>query len=74
MGFFQGCTGLGTAGCWLARRLHQLKAYTTMDLGISIFLISVFCVALKNLGLLVKTDWERDFSALLLRALVVGRR
>ena len=31
-------TGLWTAGCWLARRLHQLKASTTMDLGISFFL------------------------------------
>ena len=41
LGLFQGCTGLWTAGCWLARRLHQLKASTTMDLGISIFLISV---------------------------------
>ena len=50
-GFFQPCTGLWTAGCWVARRLHQLKASTTMDLGISIFLISVSCVALKNLGL-----------------------
>ena len=28
-------------GCWLARRLHQLKASTTMDLSISFFLISV---------------------------------
>ena len=37
--FFQGCTGLWTAGCWLARRLHQLKPCPTMDLGISIFLI-----------------------------------
>ena len=27
-------------GCWLARRFHQLKASTTMDLGILIFLIS----------------------------------
>ena len=36
---FQGCTGLWTAVCWLARRL-QLKAPATMDLGISIFLIS----------------------------------
>ena len=35
-GFFQGCAGLWTAGCRLARRLHQLKASTTMDLGISI--------------------------------------
>ena len=38
-GAFQGCTGLWTAGCWLARRLHQLKASTTKDLGISISLI-----------------------------------
>ena len=30
VGLFQGCTGLWTAGCWLTRRLHQLKAYTTM--------------------------------------------
>ena len=35
---FQGCTGLWTAGRWLARRLHQLKASTTTDLGISISL------------------------------------
>ena len=28
----QECTGLWTAGCWLARRLHQLKTSTTMDL------------------------------------------
>ena len=41
---FQGCTGLWTAGCWLARRLHQLKASTTVDLGISFFLISVVVV------------------------------
>ena len=37
VGLFQGCTELWTAGCWLARRLHQLKASTIMDLGISIF-------------------------------------
>ena len=41
VGLFQGCTGLWTAGVWLVRRLHQLKASTTMDLGFSIFLISV---------------------------------
>ena len=46
------------AGCWLARRLHQLKASTTMDLGISIFLIFVRCVALRNLALLIKTGWN----------------
>ena len=55
VGLFQGCTGLWTAGCWLARRLHQLKASTTMDLGISFFLIPVQCVALRNLDLLIKT-------------------
>ena len=38
----------------IARRLHQLKASTTMDLGISIFLIFVRCVALRNLELLIK--------------------
>ena len=41
VGFFQGCPGLWTARCWLARRLRQLKASTTMDLGTSIFPISV---------------------------------
>ena len=59
--FFQGCTGLWTAGCWLARRLHQLKASTTMDLGISIFLISVQCVTLRNLNLLIRTGWSVIF-------------
>ena len=58
---FQGFAGLWPAGCWLARRLHQLKASTTMDLGISIFLISVQCVALKNLDLLIKTGWSVIF-------------
>ena len=33
-GVLQRCAGLRAAGCWLARRLHQLKASTTMDLGI----------------------------------------
>ena len=43
-------------GWMLARApLHQLKASTTMDLGISIFRIIVRCVALKNLELLIKT-------------------
>ena len=41
VGLFQECTELWTAGCWLARRLHRLKASTTMDLGISILLIFV---------------------------------
>ena len=40
-GAFSGvCTGFWTVGRWLARRLHQLKASTTMDLGISIIHIS----------------------------------
>ena len=60
-----------TAGCWFARRLQQLKASTTMDLGISIFLIFVRCVALRNLELLVVGTCLSD---LLLRTLVVGRR
>ena len=46
-----------------------------MDLGISIFLIFIRCVALRNLDLLIKTDWSIILSALLLRTLaVVGRR
>ena len=32
-----------------------------MDLGISIFLISVQCVALRNLDLLIKTGWSVFF-------------
>ena len=47
-------TGLWTPGCWLVRGIYQLKVSTTMDLGISIFLISVRCVALRNLNLLTK--------------------
>ena len=53
-GLFQGYKGLWTAGCWLERRLHQLKASTTTDLGISIFLIFVRCMALRNLDLLIE--------------------
>ena len=52
-GLFQECIRLWTVECWLARRLHQLKASTTMDLGISIFLIFVRFVALRNLDLLI---------------------
>ena len=41
-------------GWMLARaRLRQLKASTTMDLGTSIFLIYVRCVALRNLDFLL---------------------
>ena len=49
---------------WLARRLHQLKASTTMDLGITVFLVSVQCVALRNLDLLIKTGWSVIFPFL----------
>ena len=65
VGLFQGCTGLWTAGCWLARRLHQLKASITIDLGISFFLIFVRCVALRN----VEYCWPK-----LVGTLVVSRR
>ena len=58
VGLFQGCTGLWKAECWLARRLYQLKASITMDLGISIFFIFVRCVVLRNLELLIKTGWN----------------
>ena len=74
VGLFQGCTGLWTAGCWLARRLHQLKASTAMDLGISIFLIFVRCVALKNLEYCWSKLVGTYLSDLLLWTLVVGRR
>ena len=57
-GFYKDAQGFVTAGCWLTRRLQQLKAFTTMDLGISIFLIFVRCVALRNLELLIKTGWN----------------
>ena len=40
---------------WLAPRLHQLKASTTMDIGILFFLISAQRMALRNLDLLIKT-------------------
>ena len=59
-------------GCWLARRLHQLKASTTMDLGISI-LCTILC-GLEKLGPDDQNWLERNSSALLLRTLVVGRR
>ena len=36
---------------WLARRLHQLKASTTMDLGISFFRIFCMMCGLEKFGL-----------------------
>ena len=38
-----------TTGCWLARRLHHLKAPTTMDLGSSI-LFFLMTYGLEKLG------------------------
>ena len=43
-GVLQGCKGLWTTGCWLARQLHQLKASTDVDLG------TIMC-GLEKLGL-----------------------
>ena len=46
-----------------------------MDLGISIFLIFVLCVALKNFHLIKSgSSIICKLSTLLLRTLVVGRR
>ena len=60
-------------GSWLARRFHQLKAFTTMDLGILISLFSTMC-GIEELRF-VKQNWlERNLSSLLLKTLVVGRR
>ena len=73
-GHFQGCSGLWTAGCWLVRRLHQLKvSTTTMDLGISFFFFCTVC-GIEKLGLVDQNWLERNFSGFLLRTLVVGRR
>ena len=72
-GIFQGYTGLWTAGYWFARRLHQPKASTTMDLGISIFLFSAWR-GLKKLGLVGQNCLECDVYALLLRMLAMSRR
>ena len=61
-------------GCWLVRRLHQLKASTTMDLGISIFLFFCMMCGLEKFGCVDQNCLERDLFALLLRTLAVGRR
>ena len=59
--------------CTIRHFRDNIKA-STMDLaGISIFLIFVRCVALRNLELLIKTGWNVLYD-LLLRTLVVGRR
>ena len=45
---------------WMLTRAPALpaKAFTAMNLGISIFLILVRCGAFKNLDLLIKTGWS----------------
>ena len=63
-----------TAGCWLARRLQQLKASNTMDLGISIFLIFYTMCSLEKHGIVASKLVGTCLSDLLLRTLVVGRR
>ena len=46
-----------------------------MDLGISIFLVFVRCVALRNLELLIKTGWNVFVRFVAENAgVVVGRR
>ena len=74
VGLFQGCTGLRRAGCWLARWPHRLKASTSMDLGISFFLIFVRCVALRNLEYCRSKLVGTYLSDLLLKTLVVVGR
>ena len=51
-GFFRDTQGFGRLDA------GSRAGFTTMDLGISILLISVRCVALRNLDLLIKTDWS----------------
>ena len=48
---------------WMLARAPASPAQisTIMDLGISIFLISVQCLALRNLDLLIKTGWSVIF-------------
>ena len=44
---------------WTLARVPASPAQgTTIDLGIPSFLVFVRCVALKNLGLLIKTGWS----------------
>ena len=71
---FEGCIGLWAAWCWLARRLHRLKASCALDFGTKIFLISCMTFGLEQLGLVDKHWLERDLSASLLKALAVGKR
>ena len=54
----------------IARRLHQLKASTTMDLGISIFHF-LYDVWPEKLGIVGQNWLERNLSGLLPRTLVL---
>ena len=72
-GFFKDAQGFGRLDAG-SRAGFASSNSTTMDLGTSIFLIFVRCVALRNLELLIKTGWNMLSSDLLLRTLVVGRR
>ena len=60
---------------WMLARAPASRAQGLHHHGPRYFnvLISVQCVALRNLELLIKTGWN-DFSGFLLRTLVVGRR
>ena len=73
VGLFQGCTGLWTAGCWLARGLHQLKASPPWTSVFQFPYFSTMC-GLEKLGFVDQNWLERNLSSLLLRTLVVGRR
>ena len=48
---FQGRTRFWTAGCWLAHRLHKLKASTTIDIDISFFFYFCIICGFEKLGL-----------------------
>ena len=50
-GDLEGYTVLWTAGYWLTRRLHQLKASIAMDLGTTTFLFSASSRDVDKLGL-----------------------
>ena len=54
VGLFQGCTGLWTAGCWLARRLNQHHH------GPRYFNFPYFCTmcSLEKLGIVDQNGWN----------------
>ena len=51
-GFFRNAQGFGRLDDGSRAGFTSSRPPATMDLGILIFLISVFCVALRNLGLI----------------------